>query len=559
MRIIKLSHVGKTTVAGGGRNEALLVMAGGWKIIPLLTVLEIIAASQGYRILGLFPHPGLSHFKVFHPIMRGLANAGHHVTVVSYFPDANPVPNYRDLRFEGQDILTNAFSLEDFTGRNFFDNFKEFYELAAWGVSSCKASLNSSAIDEVLAAHRKAPFDLVIMEFFATDCMAGIGWLMQVPLVGLSSCALMPWHYDRIGLPDSPSYIPSEFSSSSEEMSLLERVENWLVTRVVKNLYRIVQISDNMLLNAKFPNAAIPDVREIVANTSLVLVNQHYTLSGARPLIPSVVEIGGVHIQSTKPLPAELQQIMDEAPDGVIVVSFGSVLKAATLPVTKRTAMIEAFKHFKQRVVWKWEEQMENQPSHVFTQKWLPQKDVLCHKNVRLFVSHGGLLGVSEAVHCGVPVVAMPIYGDQFLNAAALVNRGVGVRMAYEHMENIDFGAFFLELFITVPLQAAGFEGIVLFLAFGNHKQTGILATIFECFYLRQTLFRFSTFPHDFRYQHLEFNFPQSTVLGISCGRGNAYSYGLPCEAPGSWIHQVDQSITTQTTKKKNSVAFHIE
>ncbi|XP_050079134.1 UDP-glucosyltransferase 2-like [Anopheles maculipalpis] len=407
-----------------------------WKIFPLLIVL---ASGHGYRILGLFPHPGLSHFKVFHPIMRGLANEGHHVTVVSYFPDDNPVPGYHDLRFEGQEILTNTFSLEDFKGRTFIDNFREFYELAAWGVSSCMAALNSSAIEEILEIHRKAPFDVVVMEYFATDCMAGITWMLQAPLVGLSSCALMPWHYDRIGLPDTPSYIPSEFSTFSEEMSFLERAENWLVTRLVKILYRAVQISDNRLLQAKFPNADIPDVNEIVTNTSLILVNQHYTLSGARPLVPSVIEIGGVHIKNIKPLPTELQQIMDDASKGVIVVSFGSVLKASTLPNSKRAAMIEAFQHFNQHVVWKWEEEMEDQPTNVFIQKWLPQKDVLCHKNVRLFVSHGGLLGVSEAVHCGVPVVAMPIYGDQFLNAAALVNRGVGVRMDYESLHNVSY------------------------------------------------------------------------------------------------------------------------
>lgn len=311
--------------------------------------------------------------------------------------------------------------------------------MAAWGVSSCTAALNSSAIDEILETHRKAPFDVVVMEFFATDCMAGITWMLQAPLVGLSSCALMPWHYDRVGLPDTPSYIPSEFSAFSEEMSFLERAENFLVTRLVKALYRAVQISDNRLLRAKFPNADIPDVNEIVANTSLILVNQHYSLSGARPLVPSVIEIGGVHIKDTKTLPASLQQTMDDASNGVIVVSFGSVIKASTLPNSKRAAMLEAFQQFSQRVVWKWEEEMENQPSNVFTHKWLPQKDVLCHKNVRLFVSHGGLLGVSEAVHCGVPVVAMPIYGDQFLNAAAVVNRGAGVRMDYESLHNVSY------------------------------------------------------------------------------------------------------------------------
>nr|XP_040238054.2 UDP-glucosyltransferase 2-like [Anopheles coluzzii]XP_040238055.2 UDP-glucosyltransferase 2-like [Anopheles coluzzii] len=414
-------------------------MFGPWKIKILLIVLAIGSSSHGYRILGLFPHPGLSHFKVFHPIMRGLANDGHHVTVLSYFPDSEPVPNYHDLRFEGQEVLTNAFSLQDFTGRTFIDNFHEFHELVVWGMDSCKAALDSPAIDQILEAHRVAPFDLVVMEVFATDCMAGIAWLLQVPLVGLSSCAIMPWHYDRVGLPDTPSYIPSEFSTFSEEMSFWQRFENWLVTRVVKHLYRIVQISDNRLLKEKFPNAAIPDVAEIVQNTSLILINQHYTLSGARPLVPAVVEIGGVHIQGEKPLPTKLQQIMDQSSNGVIVVSFGSVLKAATLPTAKRNAMLEAFARFEQQVVWKWEDELDNPPKNLYTQKWLPQRDVLCHKNVRLFVSHGGLLGVSEAVHCGVPVVVMPIYGDQFLNAAALVNRGAGVRMDYEQVDNVTY------------------------------------------------------------------------------------------------------------------------
>lgn len=40
-------------------------------------------------------------------------------------------------------------------------------------------------------------------------------------------------------------------------------------------------------------------------------------------------------------------------------------------------------------------------------------KIVLGHPNVRAFVTHGGLLGSSEAAHCGVPVIVTPMYGDQ--------------------------------------------------------------------------------------------------------------------------------------------------
>lgn len=54
------------------------------------------------------------------------------------------------------------------------------------------------------------------------------------------------------------------------------------------------------------------------------------------------------------------------------------------------------------------------------------------HPNVRVFMTHGGLFGSSEAAFCGVPVVSTPFYGDQFLNSAAMENRGMGVVLKYQ-------------------------------------------------------------------------------------------------------------------------------
>lgn len=43
-------------------------------------------------------------------------------------------------------------------------------------------------------------------------------------------------------------------------------------------------------------------------------------------------------------------------------------------------------------------------------------------------------MGSSEAAHCGVPVVSTPMYGDQFMNSAAFVNRGMGAIVHYEQI-----------------------------------------------------------------------------------------------------------------------------
>lgn len=57
--------------------------------------LLLCCATNGSRILGLFPFPGISHYQFFHPVMKALAEAGHEVTVVSHFPEKEPIDNYR--------------------------------------------------------------------------------------------------------------------------------------------------------------------------------------------------------------------------------------------------------------------------------------------------------------------------------------------------------------------------------------------------------------------------------------------------------------------------------
>lgn len=83
------------------------------------------------------------------------------------------------------------------------------------------------------------------------------------------------------------------------------------------------------------------------------------------------------------------------------------MIRAKTLPIDKREGLVEAFATFKQTVVWKYEnDTLPNQPSNVHIRKWMPQRDILCHPNVRVFMTHGGLLGISEAAYCGVAVVS---------------------------------------------------------------------------------------------------------------------------------------------------------
>lgn len=72
----------------------------------LILALMLIQCANGLRILGIFPHLGASHFRFFQPIMKRLAEVGHQVTVISAFPEKNPLQNYTDLVLTGVDELS---------------------------------------------------------------------------------------------------------------------------------------------------------------------------------------------------------------------------------------------------------------------------------------------------------------------------------------------------------------------------------------------------------------------------------------------------------------------
>lgn len=78
----------------------------------MLFAVSFINSASALKILGIFPHPGVSHFHFFHPIMRDLADAGHDVTVISHFPDKTAPPNYKDLKLTDTNLLTNSVNLE---------------------------------------------------------------------------------------------------------------------------------------------------------------------------------------------------------------------------------------------------------------------------------------------------------------------------------------------------------------------------------------------------------------------------------------------------------------
>ena len=63
-------------------------------------------------------------------------------------------------------------------------------------------------------------------------------------------------------------------------------------------------------------------------------------------------------------------------------------------------------------------------PDKIYASTWIPQNDIMGHPNLKAFVSHCGKNGQYEALYHAVPVVAVPIFGDQPYNAERMRVKG---------------------------------------------------------------------------------------------------------------------------------------
>jgi MGT family glycosyltransferase len=64
-------------------------------------------------------------------------------------------------------------------------------------------------------------------------------------------------------------------------------------------------------------------------------------------------------------------------------------------------------------------------PTNVTVREFVPQVEILAKAD--LFITHAGMNGVHESLLCGVPMIAVPLQGEQFVNAQRVVELGCGL------------------------------------------------------------------------------------------------------------------------------------
>jgi glucuronosyltransferase len=55
---------------------------------------------------------------------------------------------------------------------------------------------------------------------------------------------------------------------------------------------------------------SLPPLADIARNTSLLLLNTHFSMNQPRPFVPQIVEVGGLHLSLPKPLPEVVSSLI---------------------------------------------------------------------------------------------------------------------------------------------------------------------------------------------------------------------------------------------------------
>lgn len=64
----------------------------------------------------------------------------------------------------------------------------------------------------------------------------------------------------------------------------------------------------------------------------------------------------------------------------------------------------------------------------------------IAHSNVKLFITHGGLHSIEEAVYNGKPVIGIPFFADQLSNMRVVEKNGYGKLITYNELTEESFG-----------------------------------------------------------------------------------------------------------------------
>ena len=304
-------------------------------------------------------------------------------------------------------------------------NIEEDARIASW---ECRDMDNDV---DLMNTIEKINFDLVLVDVYVpSHCMQFVPLKFNIPFIDVSPS----YEMELMRVPYLPSFCPFVVNEYSDNMSFKERLIN-LVTNImvsVRFLSFSPSIKDTMLVQKYSKDPRVSSWADVGHQAALFFISRGPLLEWPAPTMPHVINIEGLTAKDGGTLAPGIAAEIEANPHGIIVFSFGSQIK--TLPDPMARKFLDAFATRKELVYWRYKGQLPGPvPPNVKVMAWLPQNDLLAHPKTKLFITHSGNNGQYESIYHGVPMLAFPLFAEQFHNAFRIVDHKFGLRLEIKH------------------------------------------------------------------------------------------------------------------------------
>ncbi len=266
--------------------------------IGIFSYLSSDKVCFGERILVVAFVSTKSHMLTYRPLIEELAHRGHNVTVVSPLKASKTVKNINEVLTLDTEKFKQGFVTDPFKAKEKNLN-KQPFENIDWFVKVCRETYDLPQVRQLMTES----FDLIFLQPMLNECTVGLIYRIKAPLVLFSPVSVPNFLAERFGNHFPYSFIPNVFSGMSPKMNFYQRFhsigfEIWL-RGFVKYYY-------TPAIEAVYEEKVgkdVPSVDVMLGNASLILSNGHFSLHNHKPLLPDIVEVGGLHSRPPKPLP----------------------------------------------------------------------------------------------------------------------------------------------------------------------------------------------------------------------------------------------------------------
>ncbi|CAI5442850.1 unnamed protein product [Caenorhabditis angaria] len=366
-----------------------------------------------------------------------LSNRGHQITWLEIGPQQSKTVLQKSVNREFWPAKFNDQTLSDiFTHRNHSQHSKlwdvdfnnENEQTTGWlaSIRLCDSVLSKS----------KDKFDKLVQQKFDTIVVDDLYNPCGILLAGLKKSVYVYWSMTSMRTesawanqsPSPPSYLPAPGTGLTDDLSFTQRIYN--VASYFKNLYihqHIVQPRIDAVFQKYYPG--VESTFNIERNASINLVNNPPIFDFARPYMPRVNFVGGLHCKKAGELSKEYSDFIENSGKGFILLTTGFTAQWKNAPEEIKQIYISTFKSLPNfQFIWQYNGLTINGlPKNVLIKSWVPQQDLLGNSKCLAHVSHGGLNSVIESVYHGVPVVGLPLTTRAYDNLLRVTARDSGI------------------------------------------------------------------------------------------------------------------------------------